>query len=77
MVQSIHQGTGKIPLKLANSLTEIVNVEWETGSFLEKVTPITKDLLRYWDPEGSFSDLREFNFHKGQWQSILNTIYLH
>jgi type III restriction enzyme len=77
MVQSIHQGTRNIPLKLAEALTAVVNAEWENGEFLEKVTPITKDLLRFWDPQGSFSDLRRFNFHKGQWQSILNTIYVH
>lgn len=77
MVQATHQGTRNIPLKLAEALTAVVNAEWESGEFLEKVTPITKDLLRFWDPEGSFSDLRRFNFHKGQWQSILNTIYVH
>jgi type III restriction enzyme len=77
MVQATHQGTRNIPLKLAEALTAVVNTEWESGEFLEKVTPITKDLLRFWDPNGSFSDLRSFNFHKGQWQSILNTIYVH
>lgn len=77
MVQSTHQGTGNIPLKLAEAITAVVNAEWESGEFLEKVTPITKDLLRFWDPKGSFSDLRNFNFHKGQWQAILNTIYIH
>jgi len=77
MVQSTHQGTRNIPLKLAAAITAIVKAEWESGEFLEKVTPITKDLLRFWDPEGSFSDLRHFNFHVGQWQSILNSIYIH
>lgn len=77
MVQSIHFGTRNIPLKLADAITAVVNAEWESGEYLEKVTPITKDLLRFWDPKGSFSDLRTFNFHKGQWQSILNTIYIH
>lgn len=77
MVQATHQGTRNIPLKLAGAITAVVNAEWESGEFLEKVTPITKDLLRFWDPQGSFSDLRNFNFHKGQWQSILNSIYVH
>ena len=77
MVQSIHSGTRNIPLKLAEAITAVVNAEWENGNFLEKVTPITKDLLRFWDYEGSFADLRTFNFHKGQWQSILNSIYIH
>ena len=77
MVQSTHQGTRNIPLKLAAAITAVVKAEWESGEFLEKVTPITRDLLRFWDPEGSFSDLRHFNFHIGQWQSILNTVYVH
>jgi type III restriction enzyme len=77
MVQAIHQGTGNTPLKLADAITAVVNAEWENGNILNKVTPITKDLLRFWDPNGSFSDLRNFNFHKGQWQSIINTIYVH
>ena len=77
MVQATHLGTKDIPLRLAQAITAIVNAEWKSGEFLEKVTPITKDLLRFWDPEGSFSDLRRFNFHIGQWQAILNTIYIH
>jgi type III restriction enzyme len=77
MVQSSHSGTGNIPLKLADAITAIVNAEWKSGKFLEKVTPTTKDLLRFWNPSGSFSDLRRFNFHKGQWQAILNSIYIH
>lgn len=77
MVQSTHLGTRNIPLKLAQTITEIVKAEWESGSFLDKVTPITKDLLRFWDPQGGSSDLRKFNFHIGQWQAILNIIYIH
>ncbi|NKQ38176.1 MAG: DEAD/DEAH box helicase family protein [Methanosarcinales archaeon] len=77
MPKSINLGTGSIPLELAQNITKKVNDKWENGEFLEKITPITKDLLRFWDPDGSFSDLRNFNFHKGQWQAILNTIYIH
>ena len=77
MVQATHLGTRKIPLKLAAAITAVVKAEWESGEFLEKVSPITRDLLRFWDPEGSFSDLRHFNFHIGQWQAILNSIYIH
>jgi len=69
--------TGKLPLEMAENLTELVRTAWENGDFLEEVTPITRDLLKYWDPEGSFADLRSMNFHEGQWQAILNTIYLH
>lgn len=77
MVQAQSLGTGTVPLKLAELITKMVNKEWQDGSFIEKVSPITKDLLKFWDPEGSFADLRNFNFHEGQWQAILNTIYIH
>ena len=77
MVQAYNLGTRNVPLKLAKAISEVSNKEWRDGSFLEKVSPISRDLLRFWDPEGSFSDLRNFNFHKGQWQAILNTIYVH
>ena len=70
-------GTGTTPLKLADIITKMANKEWKDETFLEKVSPITRDLLRFWDPEGGFSDLREFNFHEGQWQALLNTIYVH
>src|SRR3989338_7744652 len=77
MVNIKSLGTRDIPLKLAGIITKLVNKEWEEGNFIEKVSPITKDLLRFWDPKGSFSDLRKFNFHQGQWQAILNTIFIH
>jgi len=72
------KGTGDIPLKFAKTISEIVNTEWDdgNGSFLEKVSPVTKDLLRYWF-QTSFCDTRKINFHKGQKQAILNTIYMH
>ena len=77
MVQSVHFGTGNVPLKLAEAISALANEEWEKSTFLEKVTPITKDLLEFWDPNGAFAELRRFNFHKGQWQAILNAIYVH
>ncbi len=77
MVQAKSLGTNTIPLKLAELISKMANKEWKEGSFIEKVSPITKDLLRFWDPEGSFADLRTFNFHEGQWQAILNMIYVH
>ena len=51
--------------------------EWKEGAFEDKVSPTTKDLLRFWDPNGGFSDTRGVNFHEGQWQAILNTVYVH
>jgi len=77
MVQAKSLGTGTVPLKLAELISKMANTEWQAGSFIGKVSPITKDLLKFWDPEGNFADLRNFNFHEGQWQAILNTIYVH
>ena len=77
MVAAKSLGTGNIPLLLAETITKIANKEWEDGSFFEKISPITQDLLRYWNPDGSFADTRKFNFHPGQWQAILNSIYIH
>lgn len=69
-------GTGDIPLKFAAQLTQIVNTSYESGEMLEKVTPVTKDLLRYWfNP--AFTETRPYNFHNGQQQAILNIIYVH
>jgi type III restriction enzyme len=69
-------GTGHIPLKFAKIVTQMANKEWEDGSFLDKVTPITRDLLRFWFQD-AFCETRKFNFHEGQKQAILNTIYMH
>ena len=76
MVNARSMRTGEVPLKLAATLSKFVNAAWVDGSFIQNVTPITKDLLQFWDPKGNFSD-RKFNFNEGQWQAILNTIYVH
>jgi type III restriction enzyme len=70
------KGTGKTPLKMAQLLSEEVNEAWANGSFYEKVSPVTQDLLRFWFFP-TFCDIREINFHEGQKQAILNIIYLH
>lgn len=77
MVNAKSLGTGSTPLLLAEIITKMAIKEWDEGSFVEKVSPITQDLLRFWDPNGGFSDIRKFNFHEGQWQAILNSIYVH
>lgn len=77
MVNSKSLGTGEMPLKFAKIITQMASQEWQDGTFLQKVSPITKDLLRFWDPDGSWRDQREIQFHEGQWQAILNTIYVH
>ena len=76
MAGSLNTGTSTIPLKLASSITTIVNKLWGDGVFLEQVTPTTATLLKYWFYD-AHTQSRFLNFHKGQKQAILNTIYLH
>ena len=68
--------SNNISLELAHRLTDVVNAAWESGEMLEKVTPTTATLLKYWFGE-SFCNTRRQNFHEGQRQAILNIIYLH
>ncbi len=77
MVKTKSLGIGEMPLRFSKAITQLVNKEWEDGTFLQKVSSITKDLLRFWDPNGSWRDQRDIQFHEGQWQAILNTIYCH
>lgn len=65
-----------LSLELARRLSETVNEAWESGRMAEQVTPVTRELLRFWFSE-EFCSLRERNFHTGQRQAILNIIYLH
>ncbi len=73
---ALNTGTRDIPLKFAGELSAQVISEWESGSFIGKVSAITQDLLRFWF-SGPFRDARAVNFHQGQQQAILNTIYVH
>ena len=65
-----------ISLLLAQRLSDKVNEAWESGEMMEQVTPVTHELLQYWFCE-PFVTERSYNFHAGQRQAILNTIYLH
>ncbi len=65
-----------ISLLLAQRLKERVNTAWESGELLEAVTPVTRELLQHWFCE-PFTTERPVNFHPGQRQAILNTIWLH
>ena len=76
MATPINIGTGTIPLELASAVTKMTNELWENGTFLDFVTPVTASLLKYWFGE-NYVENRFLNFHKGQRQAILNTIYLH
>ncbi len=69
-------GTRDIPLKLARRLTDRVNEAWESGEMLARITPVTRELLTFWFME-PHTETRYANFHEGQRQAILNTIYLH
>jgi type III restriction enzyme len=76
MATPINIGTRDIPLRLARTLTSKVNELWASGEMMAKVTPVTRDLLTFWFTE-PHTDTRYTNFHEGQRQAILNTIYLH
>lgn len=76
MANLLNTGTRDIPLQFAKQLTEIVNQEWEQGTFMQKVSPVIQDLLRFWFSP-AFCDERRINFHEGQKQAILNIIYCH
>lgn len=65
-----------ISLELAKRLSDVVNESWQSGEMLEKVTPVTAELLKFWFGD-DFCSLRTRNFHEGQRQAILNIIYLH
>jgi type III restriction enzyme len=65
MATPINTLTGEIPLKLAFSISKIVNELWKSGEFLTLVTPVTADLIKFWFCEPHISQ-REINFHRGQ-----------
>jgi type III restriction enzyme len=76
MPTPLNIGTRDIPLRLARTLTSKVNESWASGEMMAKVTPVTRDLLTFWFTEPHI-ETRYANFHEGQRQAILNTIYLH
>ena len=76
MPTALNIKTKDLPLQFANKLTLMVNKEWQTGALLNKVSPTTKDLLKFWFKEPFTTD-RNINFHEGQKQAILNIIYCH
>jgi type III restriction enzyme len=76
MPTPLNIGTRDIPLRFARRLTDIVNTEYQNKTYLDKVSPVTRDLLRFWF-EDIFCENRKINFHSGQKQAILNTIYVH
>ncbi|GAA4461920.1 DEAD/DEAH box helicase family protein [Nemorincola caseinilytica] len=75
-MNAVNIGTRDIPLKLAQAITKLAQHSFENGEMLSKVTPVTADLLKFWFLP-PYTDNRHINFHEGQRQSIINTIYLH
>lgn len=65
-----------VSLELAKRLSDEVNASWASGEMMERVTPTTAELLKFWFGD-EFCQLRHRNFHEGQRQAILNIIYLH
>lgn len=78
MPTPLNIGTRDIPLKFARRLTGLVDsgFDLKNPAFLDKFTPVTQDLLRFWFDE-AYDEMRNIQFHKGQRQAILNTIYVH
>lgn len=76
MPTPLNIGTRDVPLRLARTLTNKVNEAWESGEIMAKATPVTRELLTFWFGEAHI-ETRYINFHEGQRQAILNTIYLH
>lgn len=75
-MNAVNIGTRDVPLKLAQAISRLAKSSFEEGSMLSKVTPVTSDLLKFWF-NAPHTDTRQINFHEGQQQTILNTIYLH
>lgn len=55
---------------------ECAGMDSGSAPILEKVTPITAELLRWWFQQDC-CDTRSVNFHDGQRQALLHTIYAH
>ena len=70
------------PLALSTALTAKTNqlcigLESGVADILERVTPTTAELLKWWFGEDMVAARPKFNFHAGQKQAILNTIVAH
>ena len=48
----------------------------ESSSLLDAVTPVTRELLRFWF-QRDFCDVRQLNFHQGQRAALIAVIYAH
>lgn len=66
-----------VPLELARLISQKAADAWLSGTMAERVTPTTKSLLTHWFDEAHVEIRQSLNFHIGQKQALLNTIYLH
>lgn len=64
----------EVSLELAKRITQEVNDKYESGEFVESISAVSRDLVRFWFEE-EFTQNREINFHIGQKQALLNIIY--
>lgn len=69
------------PMALASALTRharnlSAGLEGGSAAILERVTPLSADLLRWWFGDAACAG-RKHNFHPGQRQAILNLIVAH
>lgn len=80
--QSPQGHPGEAPLALASALTQqtralCAGLESGVAEILERVTPTTAELLRWWFGEDMVAARGGLNFHAGQKQAILNAIVAH
>jgi type III restriction enzyme len=71
----LNTGTRDLPLTFAKQFSELVNSQFQNYQFSE-ASQTTNELLRFWFSD-AFAENRAVNFHIGQQQAILNTIYAH
>lgn len=78
MTRNTISSSDNLSLKLTQRINETVNACFNEGrgEMMERVTPLTAELLKYWFC-APFTAERNYNFHTGQRQAILNIIYLH
>lgn len=67
--------TRSIPLDFAKALSSAANDSLAAGEIYNHVSAATATLLRHWFDD-CIAGYRELNFHEGQKQAILNTIYV-
>ena len=77
---SVAPALDRFPLAegITQRISEAVHelVESGSGIFVNEVSPVTAELLRYWF-QRDYCALRSANFHEGQRDAILAIVYAH